>query len=52
MLAPVDQSVLDLQYRPDLNILTARWLQVASLPELQAAHQALQASGRDYGTYR
>ncbi|HEX8428511.1 hypothetical protein [Hymenobacter sp.] len=31
---------LNLSYRPDLRMVVLRWLRDASLPELQAAHQA------------
>ncbi|TGE25484.1 hypothetical protein E5K00_09920 [Hymenobacter aquaticus] len=47
----IDRSLLDLQYRPDLHILTARWLRDASLPELQQAHRALQATAQAHNAF-
>ncbi|MCB2408354.1 hypothetical protein [Hymenobacter lucidus] len=51
MPAYPDSPLLDLLYRPDLHILTARWLRDAPLEDLQAAHRALQAKAHTYNSF-
>ncbi|GAA3918700.1 hypothetical protein [Hymenobacter algoricola] len=43
---------LDLQYRPDLDLLTARWRHDSSFADLQAEYEARLAAGRAHHATR
>jgi hypothetical protein len=47
-----DLSSLQLVYRPDLSLLTARWLDDSVLPTIQAEYEAVLAAGKRHATGR
>ncbi|TGE16609.1 hypothetical protein [Hymenobacter elongatus] len=51
MRAP-DPTVLTLQFRADLGILTARWLGAAPLADLQAGHHAMLDAALEHQMHR
>lgn len=46
------KDYLDISYRPDLDVLVARWLRPVDLPELQAGYEQILAAALAGGPHR
>lgn len=51
-MTTLTSTALQLLYRPDLDLLTARWFAEVPLPQLQTEHEAVLRAGQQHGTAR